>query len=194
MSFNLNSQMQNSCRSCGLVCHQDIPGTCFSITLTHIRMQLHSGVKSHPALSTGVSGPRLNMCHRVRHRDDRVSITTPRHHFHPQCFSGLQLSQVLWLIAPAIKYPGKGTEAVFLQEKLLTKESFLRGTMSHSYPPPPHIAHHLKMNPDFESVASLPPLTKHQTAVRRPGFLRKIVSVPLGSPVSTCVLCLWLHI
>lgn len=87
-------------------------------------MQLHGGVKSHPALSTGASGPRLNMCHRVRYRDDRISITKPHHHSHTQCFSGLQLSQVLWLITPATKQPGNGTGALFLKEKLFNKRIF----------------------------------------------------------------------
>lgn len=44
-------------------------------SLTRAHTPLHSCMKSHPALSTGAAGLRLNMCHRARHGDDRASIT-----------------------------------------------------------------------------------------------------------------------
>lgn len=112
----------------------------------HAHTQHHSGVKSHPALSTGAAGLRLNMCCRARCRDDRASITTAYCRFHAPCFPGLQPSQVLWLITPATEQQENCT---FWQEQPLTKESFLRGNMSHLCPPW-EAHHHHDINPHSE--------------------------------------------
>lgn len=120
-----------------------------SLTCALAHTQLRSGRKSHPALSTGAAGLRLNMCHRVRFGDDKASIKTPDCRVFPACgpprccgSSPLPLSS-----------RENGAEASFWQEQLLTKASCLRRSMSHLCSPwKTHQRHDI--NPPFKSHQS----------------------------------------